>query len=125
MSGYPTIEILYPLPALTEQKCFQAISENVNNTLCPCCIPTALKQEYCVRGWEVEGVDVLREYRTCYNGQALGTFSPREATMARAQSLSAEALESVGSCDEIHNLPLPASPTLVCPWKHAAKPNTH
>ena len=42
--------------------------------------------------------------------------------MAAAQSLSAEALEPVGSYAEIHNLPpaglpvcLPASPTLVCP----------
>lgn len=42
-----------PLPAPADRKCFQAISENVNNTLCPCCIPTALKQEYCVRGWWV------------------------------------------------------------------------
>lgn len=54
-------------------------------------------------GWLGEGV--LREYRTCYNGQALGTFSPWEATMATAQSLSAEALEPFGSYNEIHNLP--------------------
>ena len=55
-------------------------------------------------GLERVGGD-LRGYRTCYNGQALGTFSPREATMATAQSLSAEALEPVGSYAEIHNLP--------------------
>lgn len=63
-----------------------------------------------MNGWRVEGGEVggvLREYRTSYNGQALGTFPPGEATMAAAQSLSAEALEP-GSHDEIHNLPLPA-----------------
>lgn len=35
----------------------------------------------------------------------LAPFSPRKATMATAQSLSAEALEPVGSYNEIHNLP--------------------
>lgn len=29
-----------PLPALAEQKCFKAISENVNNTLCLSSIPS-------------------------------------------------------------------------------------
>lgn len=38
-----------PLPALAEQKCFKAISENVNNTLCLSSIPST--QAVWVGGW--------------------------------------------------------------------------
>lgn len=106
VSGYPSVGVLH-VQHLLSKNWFKAILENVNNTLRLRCIPSALKHEYCVRGWgglERVGGD-LRGYRTCYNGQALGTFSPGEATMATAQSLSAEALEPVGSYAEIHNLP--------------------
>lgn len=103
VSGYPTIS------ALAEQKCFEAISWNVNNAArAASSLHSSRSTVRGVGGW---WVDVLREYRTCFNGQALGTFSPREATMATAQSLSADALEPVGSYKPIPNVP-PAFPPL-------------
>lgn len=87
-----------PLPALAEQKCFKAISENVNNTLCLSCIPST---QAVVVG---EG---LREYRTCYNGQALAPFPPERLQQPQPHP----------------RLPARLSHP-VCPQKHAAKPNT-
>lgn len=59
---------------LEKEKCFQAISENVNSALRRRCFPLCSSQECCVRRYGGRGWGAPEEgYRTCFTGQALGT----------------------------------------------------
>lgn len=120
ISGYPSVGVLH-VQHLLSKNWFKAILENVNNTLRLRCIPSALKHEYCVRGWGGwRGLGVTWEgTEPVIMDKHLAPFPPERLQWPRPNhcllrhwSLLAHTPKST-----ISPLPvcLPASPTLVCP----------
>ena len=128
ISGYPTIEVLLRQLSLSKNALRQFQKMSTTLVLHPHCTQAGVLCEEVgrwIRGgrvsWESTEPVIMDKHLAPFPPERLQWPQPNHC-LPRHWGLLAHPTKST-----ISPLPacLPASPTLVCPWKHAAKPNTH